>query len=173
MLGSAISLARNTQNCGKSSLRLSFVTLKGLGSGELGSQIVTPPFSPHFSAPPDCPTFLPTLPCTPTSSFPTPPQHPLPSSQHPFHTPNTFPHTFKTFSHTFPYLPPHPNTFPHFFHIFPILDPTTQNSLTIHTPPNSLHFPNPMLPPLVLLCLLVLSVICRLQTACKQVVAAN
>ena len=33
------------------------VVVGGLGSGELGSKIVTLPFSPYFPALPDCPCF--------------------------------------------------------------------------------------------------------------------
>ena len=167
--------------------------------GELGSQIVAPPFSPHFLALPHCPTFLPTLPRTPhpntlSTPLPTSQTH-FPTPQTHFHTPTPIPHTspyFPTPPHTFPHLntlptppthltylllpPQHHNTFPHSFHISPILDPTAPTTKHFPIPPPSILpqiLYTPMLPPLVLLCLLVLSVICGLQTACKHVVAAN
>ena len=142
---------------------------------------MTPFFSQHLTAPLDCPTFLP----TPPPPFSQPQPHtvcphpntlstPLPTPQTHFPTPQTHFHTPTPYTpypqHIFPYLLPHPNTFPTssiftpYLTQLPKIPPPSILPQILYTPP---FFP------LVLLCLLVLSVICGQQTACKQVVAAN
>ena len=116
---------------------------------------------------------------------------PFPTSQTHFATPQTHFHTPTPIPHTTPYFPTPqhtshtPNTpsltSPHTPIHFPTPSIFHPYSTQLPQPPKSSQFPHhlhspklsipPMLPLLVLLCLLVLSVICRLQTACEHVVA--
>ena len=131
------------------------------------SRIVTPLFSPHFTAPPDHYTLLrsPHLPshCPHPNTLPTP----LPSPQTHFrrrtphlpmlfHTPHTkthFPHLSLHPIHTSPHLPQHfstppahlptpsltsPNIFPHSFRISPIFDPTSPTTKNFPIPTPSI-----------------------------------
>ena len=134
-----------------------------------------------------------TYPYFPTSFAPTPTPFPhlSPHPKHIFPRPKHTSTRLLPIPHTYPYFPTLPTHLPHlplppftvpthfptnFFHISPILDSTSPTTKNYPIPHHQYSLKFSILPhssPLLLLCLLVLSVICGLQTACKQVVAAN